>query len=186
MATTTQTPEQIADQYAAAEAEAARHRAKLDAIRDAENTARHAAALEHYTDAAGDRATSYRQERDAAKKRLDELANADQVELTRLFNAFLAFKEADAKAGALRNHAAYINTLNPLGRNHAGADQSHVIHCDELHARLTWSDYLASVVAERTAGGRRAHAAELESEAGQKVIAAVEQARAEAAADTTS
>ena len=100
-----------------------------------------------------------------------------------MFNAFLAFKEADAKAGALRNHAHRINTIAPLGRNHAGADQAHVIGCDEMYSRLSFSDYLTSVVAERTARARTQHAQELESEATQKVTAAVEQAAFAAAAD---
>jgi hypothetical protein len=102
-----------------------------------------------------------------------------------LYGAFLAFKESDAKAGSLRNHAHRINTIAPLGRNHAGADQVRPIACDQLYERLSWSSYLDQVVAERTARARQAHAAELESEASQKVSAAVEQARAAAAAADT-
>lgn len=184
MATTTPTPEQIAEAAEAAEAEAARHRAKLDAIRDAENAERHRVQQEHFTDAAGPRATGCREDRDAAKQSVDELAYAEQVDLNKLFNAFLAFKEADARAGALRNHAARINALAPLGRNHAGADQAHVIGCDEMYSRLSWPDYLANVVAERATRARQAHAAELESEASQKIKVAVDQARAKAAAET--
>lgn len=177
------TPEHIAEQYAAAEADAARHRAKLDAIKDAENAERHRVQLEHFTDAAGPRATRYRDERDDAHRRLDDLAYAPQVDLNKLFNAFLAFKESDAKAGALRNHAHRINTIAPLGRNHVGADQAHVIHCDSLYERLTWGQYLEQVVTERTRRAGSQHAAKLESEASQKVSAAVEQARTAAAAD---
>lgn len=114
---------------------------------------------------------------------MDELAYAEQVDLNKVFDAFLAFKESDAKAGALRNHAHRINTIAPLGRNHAGADQAHVIGCDEMYSRLSFSDYLATVVAERTARARVGHAQELEAEASQKVTAAGKQARAAAAAD---
>jgi hypothetical protein len=181
MATTTTTPEQIAAQLDAAEAEAARHRAKLDAIRDAENAERHRVQLEHFTDAAGPRATRYRDERDALRQRCDDLAYAEPVDLSKLFTAFLAFKQSDAKAGALRNHAHRLNSVAPLGRNHAGADQAHVIHCDSLYDRLTWGQYLDQVVTERFNRARSRHAAELESEASQKIAAAVEQARAAAA-----
>jgi hypothetical protein len=177
------TPESIAEQLDAAEADAARHRAKFAAIKDAENAERHRVQLEHFTDAAGPRATRYREERDAARQRLDDLAYAAQVDLNKLFNAFLAFKEADAKAGALRNHAHRINTIAPLGRNHVGADQAHVIGCDEMYSRLSFSDYLLNVAAERTARARTEHARELETEVSAKVTVAVEQARAAAAAD---
>ncbi|HME16655.1 MAG TPA: hypothetical protein VKG83_14640 [Mycobacterium sp.] len=177
------TPEQIAEQYAAAEADAARHRAKLDAIKDAENAERQRVQLEHFTDAAGPRATRYRDERDEAKAKLDTLAGAETVDVNELFTAFFDFKTLDARAGALRNHAHRINTIAPLGRNHAGADQSHVIHCDSLYDQLTWGQYLEQVVTERTRRSGSQHGAELESEASQKVTAAVEQARAAAAAD---
>jgi hypothetical protein len=183
MATTPTTPEQIAEQLDAAEADAARHRAKLTAIKDAEDVARRQVNLDHFTDAAGPRATRYRQERDAAKQRLDGLAYGEQVDLNKLFNTFLTFKESDAKAGALRNHAHRINTIAPLGRNHAGADQTHVIGCDEMYGRLSFSDYLANVESERTARARTEHAHELETEVSAKVTVAVEQARAAAAAN---
>jgi hypothetical protein len=176
MASTTTTPEQIAEQYAVAEAEAARHRAKLTAITDAENAERHRVQLEHFTDAAGPRANQYGDARDTARQQLDELAYAEQVDLNTLFTAFLTFKELDGQAGALRNHAHRINTIAPLGRNHAGADQAHIIQCDELYSRLSWSDYLAAVVAERTARARTEHARALETEVSAKVTAAVAQA----------
>ena len=174
-------PESIAAQLDVAEADAARHRAKLNAIKDAESAERQRVQLEHFTDAAGPRATRYRDERDDARRRLDELAYAATVDLGKLFNQFLAFRQSDARCAALRNHAHRLNTIAPLGRNHVGADQAHVIHCHSLYDRLTWGQYLEQVVTERTNRARAQHAAELESEASQKVTAAVEQARAAAA-----
>src|SRR5271168_1093106 len=162
-------PSTTPEQYAAAEADAARHRAKLDAIKDAENAERQRVQLEHFTDAAGPRATRYRDERDEAKAKLDTLAGAETVDVNELFTAFFDFKTLDARAGALRNHAHRINTIAPLGRNHAGADQSHVIHCDSLYDQLTWGQYLEQVVTERTRRSGSQHGAELESEASQKV-----------------
>jgi hypothetical protein len=181
MATKATTPEDIAARLDAAEAEARRHRDALAAIRDAEDAARHSATVEYYTDAAGPHATRVREERDAAKEQLDKLAYAEQVDLNTLFNAFLAFKASDAKCGAVRNHAANINVIDPLPRNRAGAEVSHVIHCSELYSRLTFSDYLADVVAKRTARAGAEHGQELHAAAAAKVTAAVEQARAAAA-----
>jgi len=80
------------------------------------------------------------------RQRCDDLAYAEQVDLSKLFTAFLAFKQPDAKAGALRNHAHRLNSVAPLGRNQAGADQAHVIHCDSLYDRLTWGQYLDQVL----------------------------------------
>jgi hypothetical protein len=117
MATTTTTPEQVAEQYAAAEAEAARHRAKLDAIADAENTARHQAALEHFTHAAGERAHQYGEARDAARQRLDDLADAEPFDLNAVTAAFLDWKVLDKRCLALNLHAHRLNQVQPLGRD---------------------------------------------------------------------
>jgi hypothetical protein len=176
------TPEQIAEQYAAAEADAARHRAKLDAIADAENTARHQAQLDYFTNAAGPLANRYRDARDAARLQLDDLAYADPFDMNAVAAAFLEWKTLDKRCGVLRNHAHRINTIAPLGPNHAGADRAHVIRCDELYSRTTLVDYLNEVFENRLHLARSQHADELESQAGQTVAAAVEQARTAAAA----
>jgi hypothetical protein len=181
MATTTTTPEQVAEQYAVAEAAAARHRAKLNAIADAENTARHQAQLEHFTDAAGPRAARYREERDAAKQQLDSLAYAEQFDMNAVAAAFLDWKTLDKRAGSLRNHAARLHHFQPR-RNHLGVELPPIVGCDELYARTTLVDYLNEVFETRLKQARSEHAAELESEASQKVTAAVEHAARTAAA----
>lgn len=184
MTTKTPTADQIAEQYAASQRETERLAAKAAAITEAEQTARRQAEIEHFTDGAGPRARQARDGRDAAKRRLDDLAGADQIDLTELFTAFTEFKTADAKCGALRLHASRINYVNPLGRNGNGVERSHVIGCSELHERLTWASYLDWVVAERTKRARVQHAQELEAEAAAKISAAGEQARTAAAAET--
>ena len=183
MTTKTSTPELIAEELAALEAESAKRRAKLAAINDAENSARRATELDHYRVAANDRATDYRTARDNAGAHRDAIAAADTIDLNELFNAFLEFKRLDAMAGALHSHAARIDYVDPLPPNEIGAPRSHVVACSSLYDRLKWSEYLDWVVAERTKQARSGHARELESEVSTKITAAVEQARAAAAAD---
>jgi|SRR5271166_185207 len=100
----TTTPEEVAAQLDAAEADAARHRAKLAAIRDAENVERHRVQLEHFTDAAGPRATLFRDERDEARRRLDDLAYAKEFDMSAVVAAFLDWRVLDKRCGALNAH----------------------------------------------------------------------------------
>ena len=160
----------------------AESQAREAAIAQAEADARRVTELQHYREAATSRAHACRDRRDEAKNRLDQLAAADTIDLNELFTAFLEFKSLDAAAGALETHATRINTIDPLGRNTLGVDRSHVIGCRALYERLTWTDWLNGVVAERTRRARTRHAAELEDEAHTKIRNAGDQARAKAAA----
>jgi hypothetical protein len=169
------------EELAAAKAHANRLAERKAAIDQAEADARRTTEIEYYTDAAGTRAHDKRDRRDAAKAKLDKLAGADAIHLNELFDAFIEFKRRDAECGALHDHASRINYVAPLGRNSLGVDQAHVIACSQLHERLTWSQYLDQVVAERTQRARSQHAAELQDEVYAKISAAAEQARTAAA-----
>jgi hypothetical protein len=178
----TTTPDEIATQAATAQAKANRLAAQVAAIDQAEADARRTTEIEHYHQAASTTAHGYRDRRDAAKVKLDKRAAADTIHLNELFDAFLEFKQLDAECGALRTHASRINYVDPLGRNQLGVDQSHVIACDSLYDKLTWSSYLDFVVTERVNRARTQHAAELETQARAKIAAAGEQARTATAA----
>ena len=175
------TNDSLDEQLAAAQAEAGRLAARKAAIDQAEADARRTTEIEYYREQADTVAHGYRDGRDAAKRRVDELAFADTINLNELFAAFNEFKARDAECGALETHASRLNYVAPLGRNSHGVDQTHVIGCASLYGKLTWSSYLDWVVNERAKLARAQHFTELEANAHTKIAAAGEAARSAAA-----
>ncbi|EID17143.1 hypothetical protein MXEN_01734 [Mycobacterium xenopi RIVM700367] len=116
-------PDTIAEQLAAAEAEAQRLRDRQAAIEQAERDARDATELRLFKEAYIGQ-DNYRQRRDEAKKRLDELAAGQHLDLAELLAAFDEFQRLDAQAGAAAAHASRLNQIDPLPPRANGAPRT--------------------------------------------------------------
>lgn len=178
----TPTPEDIAEQARAAEIEAARHRAKLAQISDAESTARRDTELQHYREAHGARSMEYRDRLTALKNRIDEMAAADKLSLPDLFDTFIELKDEDARAGAMCSHASRLEYLQPTPLTHIGVHKPGPPMVSQRFEQTTFTEFVDRVIAARATALRSRHMAELMSEANAKVAAAGEKARAAAAA----
>jgi hypothetical protein len=183
MVTTTPT---LAEQAAAAQAEANRLRAEADRIDAAGNQARSEAALQRYRLDATEFAYEYRQHRDTLHTKLTEMAAADDLELNGLFKAWVEMRDADAKAGALNQHSSMLDTLQPPQRQWNGAHpMPGRAAVDELYTPRngwTFASFVDRVLAQRADRQRAKHVEELRAEAHKEVSAAEQQARDAAAA----
>jgi hypothetical protein len=175
MSTTTPS---LAQQAAAAEAEAARLRAEADRIDAAGQAAANQARLDHYRNAATELAGDYRERRDALKTKLDELALADKLDLNALFAAFVQLRDEDSRCGALNTHASMLNTLEPPERNHIGVQQMpRGAQVAELYKGLSFAGFVDQVIARRADAIRGRHIDQLRGEAHKQVQAAEQAAR---------
>jgi hypothetical protein len=184
--TKTPTPEDVSGLLAAARAETARladHQRRID---DAASRASNAARLQHYRDWHGQGSTQQREARDAAKRKVDELAAAYQLDIGELFAAFVALRVADAECGSVRNHAAALDTLDPLPNNpFSNARQVRPSQCAPLFQPRdgwTWTAWIEGVIDQHAANAAARRADALNSEVAAKVAAATEKAKADAAA----
>jgi hypothetical protein len=179
MSTTTPT---LAEQAAAAQAEANRLRAESDRIDAAGQVAANQATLDHYRHAATELARDYRDHRDGLKTKLDQLAAADKLDLNALFAAFVELADDDARCGALNTHASMLNTLEPPERNHIGVQQMpRGAHVAELYKGLTFAGFVDQVITRRGDAIRGRHTDELRVVAHKEVSAAEQAARTAAA-----
>src|SRR5271165_7670051 len=131
--TKTATPEQIADALAEAKARTQRLQEQADAIDNAVNDAYERTELSHYRRQATAGATEYRNERDQLKAELDAAMVADPLDHAALFEAYIALKDADARAGAMASHASRLNHLDPMPLNAIGAYQTRPVLVSEMH-----------------------------------------------------
>jgi hypothetical protein len=145
---TATTPEEIAAEVAEARAELARKQARADAIREAEQAARRQAELDHYREAYGPKSYEYRELRDTAKAKLDETAAAETIDLPTLFAAFVALREADARAYAISVHGATIDTVDPkpYAPGVAPAAQGRPTGVSALYEKSSFWQYLDGVI----------------------------------------
>jgi hypothetical protein len=181
--TKTATPEAITDALAEARARTDRLQAQADRIADAEREASREAELKHYRDAHTRRATQYRNERDALKTRLDEACNADPLDPNAIWETFAALKDFDAKCGAMSAHAGRLDYLDPRPPNpNSGAPQGRPAIVSEMYQHLTYARVLDQAIAARADRIRASHQSELQAEAAAEITAAVDKARAAAAA----
>jgi hypothetical protein len=182
MTTTTPT---LAEQAAAAQAEANRLRAEADRIDAAGRAAADQAMLEHYRNAATERAREYHEHRDGLKTKLDELAMADKLDLDKLFAAFIALRDDDARCGALNTHSSMLNTLEPPERNHIGVQpMPRGAQVAELYKGLSFAGFVDQLVARRADAIRARHVEELRAQAHTQVQAAEQAARTAAGGST--
>jgi hypothetical protein len=175
----------IAEQAAAAQAEANRLRAEAERIDAAGAQARIEAAIQHYHHAATDVAYEYRQQRDTLQTKLTEMAVAEDG-LNALFKAWVEMRDADAKAGALNVHCSMLDTLQPPQRQWNGAyPMPSRAAVDELYTPRngwTFSAFVDRVLAQRADRIRAHHVEELRAQSHKEVSAAEQQARDAAAA----
>jgi hypothetical protein len=183
---TATTPEGIAAELADARAELARRQARADAINAAEQSARHDAEVSHYREAYGPKSYAYRELRDAAKARLDEVAAAETFDLPTLFAAFLGLREIDARCASISVHGMTIDTVDPkeYAPGVAPAAQGRPTSVSALYERSSFWQYLDGVITSRANNVRDRHLLELQADAAEVVTQAGEAAPAAAAADT--
>ena len=182
MTTKTLTPQQIDEALDAAEAEAERPRAKRAAIAAAEHDARHAEELRIYRRAAGELSIAANRARNAAAERLDAIAQAEQLDVPALLQAFLELKAADAHCGAVAGHASHLDRVDPLPHTpHNGAPRTRDSRTRQLYKDRTWSAYVDELIQQRAEARLAADLAELQANANTTIAAAVETARAKAA-----
>jgi hypothetical protein len=179
---TTATPDAIADALAEAKARTQRLQAQADAIDSAVSEAYERAELSHYRRAAAKGATEHREKRDQLKAELDAAMVADPLDHAALFEAFIALKDADARAGAMRAHASRISHIDPMTPNAVGAPRARPVLVSEMHSTLTFGQVLDAAVRARCDRIRAQHQASLQAAAHEEISAAVDTARAQAAA----
>jgi hypothetical protein len=181
--TTTATPEAITDALAEAKARTQRLQAQADAIDNAVNEAYERAELSHYRRQATAGATSYRNERDQFYAELEAAMVADPLDHAALYAAFVALKDADSRAGAMSSHASRLSHIDPAPPNvHTGAPVTRPVLVSEMHSTLTFSQVLDAATRARCDRIRAQHQAELRAHAHEEISAAVDKARAQAAA----
>jgi hypothetical protein len=181
MTTKTLTPQQIDEALDAAEAEAERLRAKQAAIAAAEHDARHAEELRIYRHAAGELSIAANRARSAAAERLDAIAQAEQLDVAALLQAFLELKATDAHCGAVAGHASQLDRVDPLPHTHNGAPRTRDPRTRQLYKDRTWSAYVDEVIQQRAEARLAADLAELQANTNTTISAAIETARAKAA-----
>jgi hypothetical protein len=179
----------LAEQAAAAQAEANRLRAEADRVDAAGRDAANQAALTYHQHIATDRAYEYRGLRDELKNRLDELAVSDDLDLNSLFKAWVDMRDTDAEAGALNQHSSMLDALQPPQpdpRTGAYAMPAGRAAVDELYgSKNGWQfgAFVDLVLAQRADRIRAQHIAELRAEAHAEIQAAEQTARTAAAGE---
>ncbi|PIJ36957.1 hypothetical protein BMW24_004495 [Mycobacterium heckeshornense] len=171
----------IAAQLAKAEAEAARLREHAAAIAEAEQTARDATELRYYRDFYGTQLDGYRERRDAAMAKLDELAAADRLDLAEAVAAFDELQRRDAQAAAAAAHTGRLDGIDPLPDRHNGAPRTRPPRVQRLYAGLTFTAWLDGVIAGRAQAAHDRHLAELQAQATRVIDEAAATAREQAA-----
>jgi hypothetical protein len=178
---TTATPEAIADALAESKARTARLQAQADKVDTAVNEAYECAERSHYRRQATAGATSYRNERDQFYAELEAAMVADPLDHAALFEAFVALKDSDARAGAMSSHASRLSHIDPMPPNAIGAPQARPVLVSEMHSTLTFSAVLDAAIRARCDRIRNGHQAALRAAAQEEISAAVDTARAKAA-----
>jgi hypothetical protein len=180
--TKTATPEAIADALAEAKARTQRLQRQADAIKNAVNEAYERTEKSYYRRMATKVATEYRNQRDAAKDKLDALMMADPLDPIAIADALIGLRELDAKCGAMHSHASRLDYVDPLPNSHIGVPQTRPVLVSELYQQLTFAQVLDTAIRVRSERIRSQHQAELQADAQAEISAAVDQARTQAAA----
>ncbi|MCV7251216.1 hypothetical protein H7J86_03495 [Mycobacterium hackensackense] len=174
----------LEDQINAAEARAQQMREHAKAIDTAGYEARNAADYEHvqYLHTAADECN---QARTKAEARFTDLSTAERLDHAKLFAAFIALKDADARCEAVS-----VDYMTRIGRHeeptvsvHTGVAMGHRgVGTSAKFKRTTWTETLEGVISARHARIATEHRGELIKRADDKAEAASDQARAEASA----
>jgi hypothetical protein len=177
------TAEKINAELAETEARRERLQAKANAINTAVREAHDRVEKSYYRRMATKVATEHRNQRDAAKAELDAAMVADPLDPIKLAAKLVALKDADARCGAVAAHAGRLDYLDPLPPNAIGAPRARPVLCSEIYQQLTLWQVTDQAIAARADRIRAAHQAELQAEAAAEISAAVDNARAAAAAE---
>jgi hypothetical protein len=176
------TPEQIHAKLAEQKTITDRLQAQADSISHAEREAYRTTELSVYRREHGPNAVKARNARDAAKDKLDALAAAEKLDLRAIADAFVDLRDADARAGAQQSHGARLNHIDPIRPNFIGAPQSRPPQVTPLYERTSFWAYLDSILTARYERIRSQRGDELRNAAHAEITAAVDNARAAAAA----
>lgn len=150
----------LQQEIAAAEARAAALREQSAAIDEAGLTARRQARSAEEARLQVDEAERYNQARSKAEQRVLQLANSDgPLDIAKLFAAFVAAKDADARCEALGMAAGWVD---PPGTNVYTGAPTEGRRAAYASLKLTrWNDFLEQALTTRYERLSSAHAAEI-------------------------
>jgi len=175
------TPKQIDAELAAAEAEHQRLADKAAAIREAGETTRHAVELQCLREAYGSLPKAAREARDQAQRDLNNVANAEQLDIAALAQAFDRLLELDAECGAVQMHVGRLDAVDPLPPNPIGAERARPSQCARLHGGASFLGYVDGLIRDRAEAAATARVSQLRDELAKTIDAAEQVARQQAA-----
>ena len=148
------TKHDISEALAAAEAEAERLRDKQAAVREAESVASRNVRLDIFRQAANSWAIRCNCARSRAQEQLEKLSSATKLNVSKLQEAFIEFKLADARCGSNRLFASMLDRVDPLPDSPIGAPQTRNLRTGQHYADLAWSRYFDQVINQRAQSER--------------------------------
>jgi len=175
------TPDEIEEQYAAAQAEANRLADRANAIREAGDATRQAVEINTLRDQYATLPKQAREARNAATEALEAVAAAPKLDLPALLAAFDKRQTLDYVCDAVATHTARLNLVDPMPDNPNGTQRQRPPQCQSRFAGAKFSDYLDALIARRANAACGTQANEFAIELEQTLDAAEQAARVQAA-----